>query len=58
METWQIILIFLIVFGVVWGNIALLKYSAKYEMKKFGQDPIEKAKKSLAEKEQQKKDSE
>lgn len=55
METWQVILIILIVFGVVWGNIALLKYSAKFDMKKFNQDPIEKARKSLEEKENDKK---
>ncbi|MBU2968977.1 DUF2897 family protein [Pseudoalteromonas sp. C2R02] len=51
METWKVILIIAIVFGVVWSNIALLKYSAKFEMKRLNQDPIEKAKASLKEKE-------
>lgn len=55
METWQIILLILIVLGVVVGNISLLKYSAKFDMKKFNQDPIEKAKQSLEEKEKSKK---
>jgi MFS superfamily sulfate permease-like transporter len=50
-ETWKVILIIAIVFGVVWSNIALLKYSAKFEMKRLNQDPIEKAKASLKEKE-------
>lgn len=51
METWKVILIIAIVFGVVWSNIALLKYSAKFEMNRLNQDPIEKAKASLKEKE-------
>ena len=51
METWKVILIIAIVFGVVWSNIALLKYSAKFGMKRLNQDPIEKAKASLKEKE-------
>jgi hypothetical protein len=33
-ELWQVILIIIIVFAVVWGNIALLKYSAKMDMSK------------------------
>ena len=52
MQTWQVILIIAIVFGFVWGNIALLKSSAKYDMTQFNKDPIEKAKASLAEKQQ------
>ena len=51
METWKVILIIAVVLGVVWSNIALLKYSAKFEMKRLNQDPIEKAKASLKEKE-------
>jgi hypothetical protein len=43
-ETWKVILIIAIVFAVVWSNIALLKYSAKFDIKKFNQDPTEKAK--------------
>jgi len=54
-ETWKIILIILVVLGVIWSNIALLKYSAKFDVKKFNQDPIEKAKASLKEKEAEKK---
>ena len=50
MQTWQSIVIVVIVFGFVWGNLALLRYSAKFDMKKFNQDPIEKAKAALAEK--------
>jgi hypothetical protein len=50
-ETWKVILIIAIVLGVVWSNIALLKYSAKFEMKRLNQDPLEKAKASLKEKE-------
>ncbi|MEQ2353495.1 MULTISPECIES: DUF2897 family protein [Pseudoalteromonas] len=34
LETWQVILIIVGVLGVIWSNIALLKYSAKFEMKK------------------------
>lgn len=34
LETWQVILIIAGVLGVIWSNIALLKYSAKFEMKK------------------------
>jgi len=49
-ETWKIILIIVVVLGVIWSNIALLKYSAKFDIKKFNQDPIEKAKESLKEK--------
>lgn len=33
-EVWQVILIILVVFGVVSGNIALLKYSNKLDMSK------------------------
>lgn len=51
MQTWQSIVIVVIVFGFVWGNLALLRYSAKFDMTKFNQDPIEKAKAALAEKE-------
>lgn len=52
MNTWAVILIIAIVFGVVWSNIALLKHSAKLDMKNFNQDPIEKARRSLDEKQQ------
>ncbi|WP_241651557.1 DUF2897 family protein [Pseudoalteromonas sp. PS5] len=34
LETWQVVLIIVGVLGVIWSNIALLKYSAKFEMKK------------------------
>ncbi|MBR8842807.1 MULTISPECIES: DUF2897 family protein [Pseudoalteromonas] len=34
LETWQVVLIIAGVLGVIWSNIALLKYSAKFEMKK------------------------
>ena len=47
MQTWHIILIIALVLGVIWSNIALLKYSAKMDFKKFNQDPIEKAKRNL-----------
>ncbi|MEO2267285.1 DUF2897 family protein [Pseudoalteromonas pernae] len=50
MQTWHIILIIALVLGVIWSNIALLKYSAKMDFKKFNQDPIEKAKRNLEEK--------
>ncbi|MFY8275450.1 DUF2897 family protein [Pseudoalteromonas sp. SSDWG2] len=50
MQTWHIILIIALVLAVIWSNIALLKYSAKMDFKKFNQDPIEKAKRSLEEK--------
>lgn len=33
-ELWQVILIIILVFGVVGGNIAILKYSTKMDMKK------------------------
>lgn len=61
MDNWHFILILVLVFAVIWGNVALLKYSAKFSMKSFTQDPIEKAKKALEEKqvkdEQNKKES-
>ncbi|WP_105258786.1 DUF2897 family protein [Pseudoalteromonas sp. T1lg88] len=44
MQTWHVILIIVLVLAVIWSNIALLKYSAKMDLKKFNQDPIEKAK--------------
>lgn len=34
LETWQVLLIIFGVLAVIWSNIALLKYSAKFEMKK------------------------
>ncbi|PAJ75656.1 DUF2897 domain-containing protein [Pseudoalteromonas sp. NBT06-2] len=54
METWKIILIIVVVLAVIWSNIALLKYSTKFDVKKFNQDPIEKAKASLKEKDAKK----
>ncbi|MBD1584552.1 DUF2897 family protein [Pseudoalteromonas sp. S16_S37] len=33
LETWHIILIIATVLAVVWSNIALLKYSAKFDLK-------------------------
>ncbi|WP_105214321.1 DUF2897 family protein [Pseudoalteromonas sp. T1lg22] len=53
MQTWHVILIIVLVLAVIWSNIALLKYSAKMDLKKFNQDPIEKAKRSLSEKAKQ-----
>ena len=34
LETWQVILIIAVVLGVIWSNIALLKYATKFEVKK------------------------
>lgn len=34
LETWQIILIIIGVLGIIWSNIALLKYSTKFDVKK------------------------
>ncbi|MDP2487205.1 DUF2897 family protein [Pseudoalteromonas marina] len=34
MQTWQVILIVVMVFGVVIGNIALIKHSANMKFKK------------------------
>ena len=50
MQTWQVILIIVAVFGFVGRNIALLKYSAKLDMKRLNQDPVEKARQRLKEK--------
>lgn len=50
MQTWQVILIIVAVFGFVGSNIALLKYSAKLDMKRLNQDPVEKARQRLKEK--------
>ncbi|MDW7548241.1 DUF2897 family protein [Pseudoalteromonas sp. McH1-7] len=40
LETWQVVLIIVGVLGVIWSNIALLKYSAKFEMKKKIDDQL------------------
>ena len=56
MSTWAVILIIAVVFGIVWSNIALLKHSAKMDMKNFNQDPIEKARRSLEEKQRAQKE--
>lgn len=56
MSIWATLLIIAIVFGVVWSNIALLKHSAKMDMKNFNQDPIEKARRSLEEKQRAEED--
>ncbi|KPV96062.1 MULTISPECIES: DUF2897 family protein [unclassified Pseudoalteromonas] len=58
MSIWATILIIAIVLGVIWSNIALLKHSAKMDMKNFNQDPIEKARRSLEEKQRAEKDHE
>ncbi|RZF83674.1 DUF2897 family protein [Pseudoalteromonas sp. CO325X] len=50
MQTWQVILIIVAVFGFVGSNIALLKHSAKLDMKRLNQDPVEKARQRLKEK--------
>ncbi len=34
LETWQVILIIAGVLGIIWSNIALLKYATKFEVKK------------------------
>ncbi|BBN81172.1 hypothetical protein PA25_11570 [Pseudoalteromonas sp. A25] len=44
LETWHIVLIIAAVLGVVWSNIALLKYSTKFDLrskvdKQTKQDP-------------------
>ncbi|MCF6435782.1 MULTISPECIES: DUF2897 family protein [Pseudoalteromonas] len=33
LETWHIVLIIATVIAVIWSNIALLKYSAKFDLK-------------------------
>ncbi|WP_105168034.1 DUF2897 family protein [Pseudoalteromonas sp. T1lg23B] len=33
LETWHIVLIIATVIAVIWSNIALLKYSAKFDFK-------------------------
>lgn len=47
-----VILIIVLVLGVIVSNIMLLKYSAKMNMKNLNQDPIDKAKQTLKEREQ------
>jgi hypothetical protein len=32
-ETWQVILIIVIVLGVIWSNIAVLKYLNRFDIK-------------------------
>ena len=56
MSIWATLLIIAIVLGVVWSNIALLKHSAKMDMKNFNQDPTEKARRSLEEKQRAEED--
>jgi hypothetical protein len=34
LETWQVILIIIGVLGIIWSNVALLKYATKFEVKK------------------------
>ncbi|KAF7773998.1 hypothetical protein PCIT_a0367 [Pseudoalteromonas citrea] len=34
LETWQVVLIIIGVLGIIWSNIALLKYATKFEVKK------------------------
>ncbi len=48
------LLITLLVLGVIIGNLMLLKHSAKFSMKNFNQDPIERARQSLEEKKESK----
>ncbi len=43
------LIIIVLVLGVIVGNIMLLKHSAKFSLKGLNQDPIEKAKVTLAE---------
>jgi hypothetical protein len=47
------IVIIIVALGVIVGNIMLLKHSAKVKMgiRNFNQDPIEKAKRTLEERE-------
>ncbi|MBE0367480.1 DUF2897 family protein [Pseudoalteromonas sp. MMG013] len=33
LETWQVTLIIIGVLGIIWSNIALLKYATKFEVK-------------------------
>ncbi len=51
--TWTALFIIIVVLGVILGNIMLLKYSAKMSMKNINQDPIEKARERLKERELQ-----
>ncbi|MDF0534413.1 DUF2897 family protein [Shewanella yunxiaonensis] len=37
MSSWEVWLIILLVIGVVFSNIAVLKYSAKFKLPPFGQ---------------------
>ena len=46
-------LIIILVLGVIIGNIMLLKHSAKFTTKNLKQDPIEKARELLKEREKQ-----
>ncbi|MFC3032403.1 DUF2897 family protein [Pseudoalteromonas fenneropenaei] len=39
-ETWQVILIIAMVLGVVWSNIALLKYANKFKFPSQKQDEL------------------
>lgn len=43
------LIIIVLALGVIVGNIMLLKHSAKFPLKGLNQDPIEKAKATLAE---------
>ncbi|MDA8621648.1 DUF2897 family protein [Psychrosphaera sp.] len=46
---WTALFIIIVVLGVIVSNIMLLKYSAKMSLKNVNQDPIEKAKEALKE---------
>lgn len=51
------LLIILLVLGVIVGNIMLIKYSAKFNLKNVNQDPIEKAKQQFENQKQSKKNT-
>jgi len=34
LETWQVVLIIIGVLAIIWSNVALLKYSTKFDVKK------------------------
>lgn len=52
------LIIILVVLGVIVGNLMLLKHSAKFSMKNINQDPIERAKQTLKERQSEDNSSE
>lgn len=49
---WTAFWIIAIVIGVIISNVMLVKYTAHFKMKNINQDPIEKAKQSIKEREE------